>query len=192
MSRNHLLLNMILGIIVFGWFFISFNSFWYCENPSTIYTLSSNSTTVGSGEEGSRFVNDKTCYTLLTVRTYWSEDSEYIWRNVAHDWPDMDKNFPKRKQICSSRKVLVIAGVGFLIIKSLGLIMYVYAFIKIYWWCFNIRIRMLKIKWEIMNSLAFLVLISSIVFWMLWSGVITSGKSHLTKYLSVSNVSSSL
>lgn len=165
---------MVLSIIIFGWFFISFRLFWYCENPSTIYSLASTSVRDDLTDSGSNWINNQTCYSLFSIRTHWAEDAVFITRNVADQCPDIDKEYPNRKQICSSRKVFIFAAIGFLIIKFLGLVMYVYAFLKVYWWWFNVKIKYLKIRWDIMNSLALLVLVIALIFWIIWTGVVTT------------------
>lgn len=106
--------------------------FWYCENPNTATNLSSNSTLVDMTGADGNWVNNQTCYSLLSIRTYLDEDSVSIATNVAENCPDIERGYRNRNQTCTSRKVYIYAAIGFLIIKSLGLVLYLYAFVKVY------------------------------------------------------------
>lgn len=163
---------MWLNIVIFGLLFLSFGLYWYWENPSTVYSLNSNSKLVDLTSAEGNWVNNQTWFSLFSIRPYNSFDSMFINRNVGRDCPDIDKEYPNRKQSWSSRRVYIYAAIGFIIIKGVGLALYVYSFLKVFACCFNMKIHWLKVKWEIMNSLAFIVLITSLVFWLVCTGVI--------------------
>lgn len=165
---------MSLSVVLFWWFFIPATTYWYWENPSTIYKLPSNTTISDPTAYGEPWVNNQTWYSLLSIRPHWERDPVYLSINVANRCPDIAGEFPNREKVWSSRKVFIFAAIGFIIIKGLGLMLYIYDFLKVVCWCFNIKIRWLKIKWEIMNGFALLIMIIAIVFWLICTGVITS------------------
>ena len=133
-SRNHLLLNMILSVITLAWFFLSFNTFWYCEDPNIIY----NSSVIlnNSSSPMPDIVNNKTCYSLFSIQTVYLEGTEYITKNIADGCLDISQNYPNRSAHWVSRKVYIYAAIGFVIIKVIGILFYVYALAKVYWWWF--------------------------------------------------------
>lgn len=81
-SRNHLIVNMVLNIIIFGLLFISFKQFWYCESPSTVYKLPTEPSTTPEEPLTNHWVNNQTCYTLLGIRTHLMNHTEHISYNV--------------------------------------------------------------------------------------------------------------
>ena len=174
-AKNHLKMNMVLSFVIFLCLFISFDLFWYCESPSTVSKLPPQHTDNGNVTSfNDTWINNQTCYSLFTMRTQLSEDTEFISHNVNSKCPDMDLAFPERNKSCLARKVFIISAIGFLIIKSLGMIMYIFSIIKIYLWWFSIKLKWFRIKWEVCHNIAFLMLITSLIFWVLVSNVFLS------------------
>lgn len=106
--------------------------FWYCENPNTTSYVPSNSTLVDMTGPDGNWIHNQTCYSLLSVRTYLDEDSVSIATNVAEGCPDIERGYRNRNQTCTSRKVYIYAAIGFLIIRAVGLVLFIYAFAKVY------------------------------------------------------------
>lgn len=131
-SRNHLVLNMILSVITLGCFFLSFNTFWYCEDPHIIR----NSSAAIDINANSNLIHNHTCYTLFSIQTVYRKGTQYITRNIADGCPDISQDYPNRSAYWTSRKVYIYAAIGFLIIKATGLMFFIYALAKVYWWWF--------------------------------------------------------
>ena len=160
-SRNHLILNMALLIMLFIWFFLSFHMFWYWEPPHAVrnFEISSNSTSIKPLCNDWMF--NQTCFFLFSIRNHCSEESEFITTNIVNRWPDIDKQDGMAEKVWSARKAMIFAALGFILIKALALFLYCYTFLNIYWVCFNVKFKWIKYKWDLMNTLTHFALIGS-------------------------------